>query len=129
MGWTGLFLYCFGRLKVPPELLRRSAISFSLIGLLHYSNLGGFSSFLCFRIYTNLFVKVEKLEIDTLRQMSSQKVHCWTLERVPPDLATGPPFVLDNAKEKIRVGRRETTNDMVRLSLLIQFKLSVTSYF
>ena len=52
--------------------------------------------------------------------MFSQKVHCWTLERVPPDLATGPPFVLDNAKEKIRVGRRETTNDMVRFFLLIK---------
>ena len=47
-------------------------------------------------------------------KMSSQKIHCWTLERVPPDLATGPPFVLDNAQERIRVGRRETTNDKVR---------------
>ena len=46
-------------------------------------------------------------------KMSSQKIHCWTLERVPPDLATGPPFVLDNAQERIRVGRRETTNDKV----------------
>ena len=29
LGWTGLLLYYFGRLKVPPELLKRSAISFS----------------------------------------------------------------------------------------------------
>ena len=47
-------------------------------------------------------------------KMSSQKIHCWTLERVPPDLASGPPFVLDNAQEKIKVGRREKTNDKVR---------------
>ena len=48
--------------------------------------------------------------------MSSQKIHCWTIERVPPDLATGPPFVLNNARLEIRVGRREATNDKVRMS-------------
>lgn len=38
---------------------------------------------------------------------------CWTLERVPKDLEPGPPYVLENARQTIKVGRRVGNNQKV----------------
>ena len=50
-----------------------------------------------------------------------QQKHCWTLERVPKVISVGGvpkvteifPFVLDNDRDIIQIGRREEGNDMI----------------
>ena len=44
--------------------------------------------------------------------MAFQPDQCWTLERVPKSLEPGPPYLLQNAKEIISIGRR-VGNDKV----------------
>ena len=45
--------------------------------------------------------------------MVFQPDQCWTLERVPKSLEPGPPYLLQNAKQDITVGRKVGSNDKI----------------